>query len=179
MAQPRCPYCSRWFTPAPRKGARQTTCGRRACRRRHKRELGRRWRAKNPEPTLGRHGKVRAWAAGCDYWKVYLKTHPEAAERNRVQTRERMRRLREERRRARAVLSDPAGYLRGVRARCEGVCKTGTGGALVPTGGEPTDDDVCKTGTGQGSVVEVVDYLLARELFANQEGRDVRGAPRP
>jgi hypothetical protein len=67
-----------------------------------------------------------------------------------------MRQLRQDRRRARALLADPVGYLKGLKARCgEGVCKTGTGG-------EP--------------VVEIVDYLLARELFAKQEGLAPEGA---
>jgi len=65
-----------------------------------------------------------------------------------------MRRRREEERRARAILGDPVGYLRELRARC--------------------GEDVCKTGTGGAVVVEVVEYLMARELFAKQEGPDSR-----
>jgi hypothetical protein len=54
------------------------------------------------------------------------------------------------------VLNDPVGYLRGLKARC--------------------GEDVCKTGLGGAVVVEVVDYLLARELFAKQEGSDTSRA---
>ena len=171
MAQARCPYCGRWFMPVLRKGARQVTCGAEECRTAHKRVLGQRWRVDNPERSLGRQGKVRDWAKGRDYWEGWREDNPGYVERNREVTRERMRRLREERRRARALLADPVGYLRGLKARCgEGVCKTGTGQAPVPTGADPTADDVCKTGTGREPVVEVVDYLLAREVFAKQEG---------
>lgn len=173
MAQARCPYCGRWFRPELRKGPRQVRCGGEACRAAHKRVLGRRWRVDNPERSLGRQGKVRDWANARDYWGGWREDNPGYVERNRERTRERMRRLREERRSARALLADPVGYLMGLKARCgEGVCKTGTGQAPAPTGADPTADDVCKTGTGREPVVEVVDYLLARELFAKQEGLD-------
>ena len=170
MTQARCPYCGRWFTPVLRKGARQVTCGDEKCQEEHKRVLGQRWRAENPERTLRRQDKVRGWAQKRDYWCGWRDEHPDYVERNRKRTRERMRRLREERRRARAVLADPVGYLRGLKGRCgEGVCKTGTGQAPAPTRKGSTADDVCKTGTGRGPVVEVVDFLLAREVFAKQE----------
>ena len=170
MAQARCPYCGRWFKPKLRKGWRQVTCTAEACQTGHKEELGQRWRAKNPERTLGRQGKVRAWAQEGAYWKGWRDANPVYVDRNRAQTRERMRRLREEQRRARSLLADPEGYLRGLKTLCgEGVCKTGTGQAPAPTSNGPTADDVCKTGTGREPVVGVVEYLLARELFAKQE----------
>jgi len=173
MAHLRCPYCGRWFKPELRKGPRQVTCGAESCQATHKRVLGQQWRVDNPERSLGRQGKVRAWAQGRAYWQGWREENPGYVERNRVQTRERMRRLREERRRARTLLADPVGYLRGLKARFgEGVCKTGTGRASAPTWKGPTADDVCKTRTGRGPVVEVVEYLLARELFAKQEGLD-------
>jgi hypothetical protein len=101
-----------------------------------------------------RQAKVREWAQARDYWKNYRSENPDYEERNRCQTRERMRRRREEERRARAILVDPLGYLRGLKARCA--------------------EEVCKTGTGGGAVVEVVEYLMAREWFAKQEGADSR-----
>lgn len=177
MAQLRCPYCGRWFTPKLRKGSRQVTCGAAACRAAHKRALGQEWRTANPERTLGRQGKIRAWADARGYWRGWRDENPWYVERNRAQTRERMRRMREERRRARTLLADPVGYLRGLQARFgEDVCKTGTGQGPAPTRNGPTADDVCKTGTGREPIVEVVDYLLARELFAKQEGLDAGGA---
>lgn len=173
MAQARCPYCGKWFKSTPGKGGRQKTCGAPACQLAHKRALGQQWRAENPERTLGRQGKVRKWADARDYWQDWRDENPEYVERNRERSRERMRRLRAERRQARAVLSDPAGYLRGLKARCgEAVCKTGLGEPIFSTEEEATVEGVCKTGLGGVAVVEVVDYLLARELFAKQEGGD-------
>ena len=101
MAQLRCPYCGRWFTPKLRKGSRQVTCGAEACRAAHKRVLGQGWRTENPERTLGRQGKVRVWADARAYWRGWRDGNLKYVERNRVQTRERMRRLRKERREAR------------------------------------------------------------------------------
>ena len=154
-------------------GGRQVTCAAEVCQAAHKQVLGQRWRAENPERTLGRQEKVRAWAQGRAYWQDWRDENAGYVERNRVQTRERMRRMREERRKARALLADPVGYLRELKARCgEGVCKTGTGQAQALTGNGPTVEDVCKTGTGREPVVDVVEYLLARELFAKQEVLD-------
>lgn len=174
MAQARCPYCGRWFTAVAGKGSRQVTCGAEACKAAHKRELGRRWRAENPERTLRRQEKVRTWAQKGGYWRGWREDHPGYVDRNREQTRERMSRLREERRKARVLLADPVGYLRGLKVQfCEGVCKPGTGRGgkgLKMRKNSRTADDVCKPGTGREPVVEVVDFLLARELFAKQEG---------
>jgi len=177
MAQARCPYCGKWFQPTPGKGGRQRTCGMPACRLAHKRVLGQRWRAENPERTLGRQGKVREWAQERGYWRGWRGENPGYVKSNRGKTRERMQRLRAERRQARVVLGDPVGYLRVLKARCgEDVCKTGLGEAISSTGAAVTVDDVCKTGLGGAVVVEVVDYLLARELFAKQEGSDTSRA---
>lgn len=173
MAQARCAYCGKWFKPTPGKGGRQKTCGAPTCRLAHKRALGQQWRRENPERMLGRQGKIREWADARDYWREWRDENPGYVERNRERSRDRMRRLRGERRQARAVLSDPAGYLRGLKARCgDGVCKTGLGEAVFSTGKSATVEGVCKTGLGRVAVVEVVDYLLARELFAKQEGGD-------
>lgn len=176
MGQGRCGYCGRWFKSKPGKGGRQKTCGGEACRRKHKRVLDRQWRAGEPMWVRARQAKVREWAQARDYWKHYRRDNPEYEERNRSQTRARMRGRREEERRARAILVDPLEYLRGLKARyTEDVCKTGTGGVQVTTGEGITAEEVCKTGTGSGAVVEVVEYLMAREWFAKQEGTDSRG----
>ncbi|MEK7763556.1 MAG: hypothetical protein AAB433_18425 [Nitrospirota bacterium] len=177
MAQARCPYCGEWFKPMPGKGKRQKTCGAPACQLAHKRALGYLWRAENPERSLGRQGKVCEWAEERGYWRGWRGENPGYVKRNREKTRERMQLLRAERRRARAVLGDPVGYLRDLKARCgEGVCKTGLGEAVFSTGKTVTAEHVCKTGLGGAAVVEVVDYLLAREVFAKQEDSDLSGA---
>lgn len=176
MSQPRCPYCGIWFKPEPGKGERQVTCGELACRLAHKKVLGQQWREVNPERTLGRQKKVRDWARERDYRRDWRNKHPGYVERNREQTRERMRKRRQEQRRAGTILGDPVAYLKGLKALWQGdVCKTGTGGAQVSTRKGPTADDVCKTGTGGDPVVGVVDYLIAREMFAKQDYGDRRG----
>lgn len=178
MLQDRCPYCGRWFKPIPGKGTRQKTCLARDCQRKHKRALDRRWRADDPGWRKDRQNKARKWAKGRGYWEEYRAEHPKYVERNRKQTLERMRRRREDERKVRAVLGDPVGYLRGLKVRCGAdVCKTGTRGARVSTGGGVTADDVCKTGIGRDPIVDVVEYLITREMFAKQEGPDSSGGP--
>ena len=173
MDQPRCPYCGKWFKTEAGKGKRQVTCLKPGCQSANKKILDQRWHRANPEPTLERQGKVRAWAAGRDYWCGWRDGSLAYVERNRAQTRERMRKRRAERRQARMILSDPASYLRGLRAD---VCKTRTGGPLRPTVKEATAEDVCKTRIGGEVLVGVVDYLLAREVFAKHEDIDGAGA---
>lgn len=169
MTQPRCPYCGRWFEADPERGKRQVTCLKPGCQAAHKKVLDRRWHSANPERTLGRQGKVRAWAKEQGYWKAYRAEHPEAAQRNREQTRERMRKRRQEARQARWILANPVGYLRGLRAD---VCKTRTGGPLRPTGKGASVDDVCKTRTRGEALVGMMDYLIVREVFAKHEELD-------
>lgn len=169
MTQARCPHCGRWFKAEPGMGERQVTCLRSECQAAHKKVLDRRWHTANPERTLGRQGKVRAWADGRGYWKAYREEHPGTTQRNREQTRERMCRRRQESRQAHTILADPAGYLRGLRAD---VCKTRTGGALGPTVEGATVGDVCKTRTGNGAIVGMMNYLIAREVFAKHEELD-------
>lgn len=161
MAQARCPHCGKWFEPTPGKGMRQKTCGEPECRRLHKKILGQQWRAENPERSLGRQGKVRAWADAGDYWRGWRDKHAGYVERNREQTRERMKRRRDEAHRSQALLKDPVGYLRGLR---EDVCKTGLGEAVPPRRNTSTVEGVCNTGLGVNAFMGVVDYLLAREL---------------
>lgn len=125
MTTPRCPYCGQWFKPKPGTGPRQVTCLAPECRVAHKKRLDRGWHKSNPERTLGRQGKIRAWSAKRGgYWHAWRKRHMSYVERNRSAGRERMRKRRQEQARARVILADPAGYLRGLRS---GVCKTRRG----------------------------------------------------
>lgn len=180
MVEARCPYCGRWFKAVFGKGRRQKTCGSEECKRAHKRELDRRWREENPGWVKDRQVKVRAWAQGRGYWNEYRAKHGEYAEQNRVQTRERVQRRRQEERRGRLMRADPVRYLEELKARCVAdVCKTGTGERPRSTGDMGTAEDVCKTGTGQGVlstagmgtaegdravIIDMVDYLIAREV---------------
>ena len=44
-----CSICRRWFTPNPKQGSRQVTCGRPACQRERHRKKCAEWNRKNPE----------------------------------------------------------------------------------------------------------------------------------
>ena len=44
-----CSVCGRWFTPDPRVGQRQRTCGRAGCRRQQKQRSQSSWAARNPD----------------------------------------------------------------------------------------------------------------------------------
>ena len=176
MAQPRCLSCGRWFEPEPSMGERQVTCLATACQAERKRVLGQQWRETNPERTLGRQEKVRAWAAENDYRRKWRADHPDYVERNLHQTRELMRRRREQQRQARGILADPVGYLEGLKEQCgPDVCKTGTRPVKTAEKSRinPERPTVfAKQELGMRPLVGIVDYLLAREVFAKQEGLD-------
>lgn len=87
----RCRYCGRWFRPYARKGKTQKTCGDEECRRRHKRAWERLWKRGSETWRQSRRKKVREWAKGQDYWRQWRAEHPDYVERNRHQSRKRMR----------------------------------------------------------------------------------------
>ena len=179
MAQKRCPYCKKWFKANLRKGGQQITCCAPECRRKHKLKWSREWHRKDPAWAKCRYPKVNARMRATGYWKGYLLRNPECAERNRLKTRERMRRKRAEQRNSCEVMRDPLGYLEGLRDACGvDVCKPGLGGAISSTRGGPTAEDVCKPGLGEGAVVGIVRYLIAKEVFANQDAMAGTGAAR-
>lgn len=89
MAAFRCRYCGRFFRPDPRKRGRspQKTCGRKTCRRKHKRRSNQSWARRHPGYGKGRKLKLRAWAKVYpDYWRRYRAAHPayQEAERRRM-----------------------------------------------------------------------------------------------
>lgn len=174
MSKSRCPHCGRWFKQAPARGERQVTCLDPKCQSAHKKMLDRSWHSDNPERTLGRQEKIRDWSLKRGgYWAKWRDSNEDYVKRNREQTRERMRRRREAQQQARAILSNPVGYLRGLRAD---VCKTRTRGPLFSTRNEAMADDVCKTRSRGGVLVGMVDYLIAREVFAKHEPMAFRTA---
>ena len=122
--------------------------------------------------------------------------NPEYVERNRIASRERMRRLRAERKVAETIMEDRVGFLRAIRGRCtEDVCKPGVYSASFPSEKRLTVDGVCKPGVYSGSAptekvltvddvcaikfifIDLLDFLTAEAVFANQEGLDLRGRP--
>ncbi|OIO09340.1 MAG: hypothetical protein AUJ52_06595 [Elusimicrobia bacterium CG1_02_63_36] len=160
----RCLYCERKYEPYGRMAKRQKVCGDGDCVAKHKREMDRRWWARRPECRKARNGKKRAWAEGRGYWRENRAKNPEYVERNRLQSRERMRRRREMSR----LLRDPAGYLAGLRA---------AGGKLFanqellwisPDGRVKWSRRVFANQELLGHVFDgVLRYLAAQAMFAN------------
>lgn len=118
MAMKHCEICGERFTPDARTRGFQKTCAQASCRRARKRRADQAWRAKNPGYSAGRAGKTRTWARGYpDYWRQYRAAHPDYVERNRKQSRERIRRSRLVFAKQDAIRRDPVGYLEGLRPR--------------------------------------------------------------
>lgn len=114
VCKKRCRVCRDWYRPDPRAREGQTVCAKPACRRERKRRADRRWRAANP--GYRDKDKVRRWAASYpDYWQNWRATHPDYVERNREQTRERLKASRLMFAKQDAIRSDPVGYLEGLR----------------------------------------------------------------
>ena len=88
----RCHYCGRDYVPDPRTAAFQKSCRRSACRQARQRHAYQSWWAQNRDYDQPRRGEIRRWAKDYpDYWKRYRQTRPAYAQRNRRQTRERLR----------------------------------------------------------------------------------------
>ena len=124
MPQSRCPYCGRWFTAELGKGQRQKTCGAPECRRAHKQAQNRAWWAENPTSRQARYEKVRDRRREQGYWRQHREQDPDYVERNRAQTRARMRVLRARRKEEAGVLKNPLKYLEGLRVGSEGLFAT-------------------------------------------------------
>lgn len=173
MAPARCPYCGRWLKSRFGKGKRQKTCGEPACRVLHKQALGRQWWDRNPDSRRTRAAKVRDRRRAEDYWKGWRRRNPERVERNRAQTRERMRSLRARRKEAAEVLADPAKYLDGLRLPAEGLFATQELAAPVyRRGGSLRPTMFATQELAGGLAVGIWRYLRACDRFATWEGGD-------
>ena len=110
-----CGVCGEVFVPDARTRKLQKVCGKATCRRERKRLADARWRAKNP--GYRDQGKMRQWAAAYpNYWQKWRSAHPAYVERNRQQTRERVRALRLLFAKQDAIRDDPVGYLEDLRS---------------------------------------------------------------
>lgn len=173
MDPARCPYCGRWFKPRHGKGGRQKTCGLPACRAKHKQALNRQWLADDPEGRRLRDKKVRERRREEGYWQGWRERNPESSERNRAQTRDRMRALRAGRKEAAEVLADPGGYLDGLRRPAEEMFATRELVEGVSRRGESRRSTLFATQElARGLAVGMWKYLRAGERFATQEGAD-------
>jgi len=93
----KCPHCKIRFTPDPRVGKRQKTCGKPACKRALKAENNRSWRQRNPDYYRNDYSRLSAWLEqNPGYLKCYRESHAEYIEKNRKaqQVRDRRKKLR-------------------------------------------------------------------------------------
>lgn len=91
MGSVRCAHCRR-VVPANPRIEDQTHCSRKACRQDKKRLWQRQKMAMDSDYKDNQRDCWKAWfERNPHYWKEYRKSHPEAAERNRLQQRERNR----------------------------------------------------------------------------------------
>ena len=168
----RCLYCGREYEPYGRMAKRQKVCGDADCIAKHKRAMDRHWWARRPECREARNGKKRSWAKERDYWRKNRGKNPHYVERNRRQSRARMRRRREMAR----LLRRPMDYLDALRA---------SGGDLFANqellGSEPDESGrrarrVFANQELLGRLFDgVLRYLAAQAMFANFRRGD-RGA---
>ena len=87
-----CPYCKTQFTPHPKVGERQITCGKPACKAALKSDNNRKWRQRNPDYHRD-YPRVKDWLEQKPgYLKKYRESHPEYVEKNREAQRVRDRR---------------------------------------------------------------------------------------
>jgi hypothetical protein len=143
----KCLVCRQWFEPDRRTARFQKVCPQAACQRERKRLSDARWWAHNNGYEASRAGKKRVWAKDYpNYWQSYRATHPDYAQRNREQTRERLKASRRVFANQVAIRSDPVGYLQG----------------LGPLGLFANQVAIARSLDG------VLAFLVCREGFANQ-----------
>jgi len=177
MAQARCPYCGRWYAIHPRLWGRQKTCGRADCRAKHKAALNRKWWADHPDKQQERYEKVKAKRREEKYWDKRRALRPDEVERNRKKTRKRMRLLRAKRREAAQILKAPLLYLEGLGvAKGEMFATQEPIGPVARSAERPRPGVFATQEPIAALTVGVWKYLMARELFATQEGIAVQGA---
>ncbi len=79
----RCPFCRRLFTPDPRVGERQKTCGEEECRHEQKRQSNEQWRSRHPDYFQGMYPHQKeTYGTRAEYKKRYRKKNPEYVRRN-------------------------------------------------------------------------------------------------
>ncbi len=88
-----CPYCKTHFTPHPKVGERQITCGEPACKAALKSDNNRKWRQRNPDYYNKGYSRLKDWLEeNPGYLKRYRGSHPEYVKKNREAQRVRDRR---------------------------------------------------------------------------------------
>lgn len=173
MKAKRCAICGRYFQPYSRNTSRQILCGRRECRQSKKQEMASAWWKNNPKSLSERQKKKRAWAKACDYWSNTRKNNHEYTARNREQTRERMRRLRAAQAKYAAPQKNPIAYLEGLKCPEQGLSGEMFANQYslghISRRGKPLRRRVFANQYSLAAQLDgVCDYLIGREMFANQ-----------
>ena len=89
MSKRTCAFCGKLFVPRPQI-PNQQFCSDHECQRERRRRTQAARRANNPATRVNGAQYRRDWRVkNQDYWKRYRATHPEYAERNRIQQRKR------------------------------------------------------------------------------------------
>jgi len=89
----KCPYCKTQFTPHPKVGDRQITCGEPVCKAALKLDNNRKWRQRNPDHFHKDYSRLKDWLdENPGYLKHYRESHPEYVKKNREAQRVRDRR---------------------------------------------------------------------------------------
>jgi hypothetical protein len=170
MAPERCFYCGRWYAVHPKLWGRQKTCGNAKCRARHKAALNRKWRKEHSERQKGRDKAVADRRRRERYWDKRRSKDPCYVQRNRKQTRERMKRLRAQRKVTGQILSDPVGYLDGLKEENPKMFATQESIGGFCRRKEAPRPTVFATQEPIGAFsVGLWNYLKARAMFATQE----------
>ena len=180
MKARRCVICGKYFIPYSRKPDEQVLCGRRECRLRKRQEWERDWWRSNPESLPERKRKTGIWAKERDYWRQNRVKHPEYTARNRVQTRERMRRMRAAQAKYVVQQKNPIAYLEGLKCTEAGLsadmfAKQDSLRHISRRGKPLRRSMFAKQDSLNARLDGVCDFLIGREMFAKQDYPDRPG----
>jgi hypothetical protein len=171
MTPNRCLYCGRWYAMAPRLYLRQKTCGDEQCRSKHKAALNRKWRKEHPDEQKERDKAVAKRRKGQRYWDQRRSKDPDYVERNREQTRERMRQMRAARKEAGLILKEPVRYLEELGSRGAEMFATQESIWAPDRRWEGARPRMFATQESIGGLsVGLWTYLKVRAMFATREG---------
>lgn len=177
MTPNRCVYCGRWYAIEPRLYLRQKTCGDAKCLSKHKAVLNRKWRQDHPHQQKERDKAVAKRRKEERYWDQRRSKDPDYVERNRQQTRERMRRMRAVRKEAGLILKEPVRYLEGLGSRGVEMFATQESIGASDRRREGARPRVFATQESiAGLSVGLWTYLKVRAMFATREGIAPTGA---
>jgi len=158
---------------------RQKTCGDAKCRAKHKAALNRKWRQEHPGQQKERDKAVTERRGRDRYWDEQRSKNPGYVERNREQTRERMKQMRAKRKETGQILKDPVGYLEGLGTGSAEMFATQESIGAKDRRWEWSRPRMFATQESiLGLSVGLWNYLKVRAMFATHEGIASSGASR-